>query len=62
MKKYLIAVLALALSTAFAQSPKRADADNSNMNAEIFYGVLLAELARIDGLTDRTQNTHRPIV
>ena len=49
MKKYLMAVLALALSTAFAQSPKRADADNSNMDAETFYGVLIAELARIDG-------------
>ena len=49
MKKYLVVALALVLSTAFAQSPKRADADNSNMDAETFYGVLIAELARIDG-------------
>jgi tetratricopeptide (TPR) repeat protein len=49
MKKYLIVAIALVLSTAFAQSPKRADADNSNMDAETFYGILIAELARIDG-------------
>jgi len=61
MKKYLIAVLALALSTAFAQSPKRADADNSNMNAEIFYGVLLAELARIDGQAGEAMNIYLQI-
>lgn len=61
MKKYLIVVFALALSTAFAQSPKRADADNSNMNAEIFYGVLLAELARIDGQPGEAMNIYLEI-
>ncbi len=58
MKKYLIIVLALALSTAFAQSPKRADADNSNMDAETFYGILLAELARIDGQPGEAMNIY----
>ena len=49
MKKLLIAALALSLSCAFAQSPKRVDADNSSMDAATFYEVLVAELARLDG-------------
>jgi tetratricopeptide (TPR) repeat protein len=49
MKKYLIAALTLSLLGAFAQSPKRTDADNSDMNAVTFYEVLLAELATYEG-------------
>ncbi len=48
MKKIFIAALALSLSTAFAQSPKLANADNSNMDGVTFYEILLAELARLD--------------
>jgi tetratricopeptide (TPR) repeat protein len=49
MKKYIIAMLAFAALSSFAQSPKRADADNSNMDAATFYEVLLAELATFEG-------------
>jgi tetratricopeptide (TPR) repeat protein len=49
MKKTLIAALVLSASSSFAQSPKLANADNSNMGAETFYEVLLAELAQVEG-------------
>ncbi|MDI9335322.1 MAG: tetratricopeptide repeat protein [Cytophagales bacterium] len=47
--KQTILLLAFASSTALAQSPKLANADNSNMNAATFYEVLLAELANFEG-------------
>lgn len=46
--RYFIFSLLLIATTAFAQSPKRVDAGNSDMDADTFYGVLIAELARID--------------
>jgi len=50
MRYFIFGLLFLA-STAFSQSPKRADAANSSMDAETFYEVLIAELARIDSRT-----------
>jgi tetratricopeptide (TPR) repeat protein len=49
MKKTLIAALVLASACAWAQSPRLANADNSNMDAETFYEVLMAELAKFEG-------------
>ncbi len=49
MKKTLIAALVLVSASTWAQSPKLANADNSNMNAEMFYEVLQAELASYEG-------------
>jgi tetratricopeptide (TPR) repeat protein len=49
MKKTLIAALVLVSACAWAQSPRLAGADNSNMDAETFYDVLLAELAQFEG-------------
>lgn len=51
MKKTLIAALVLSVTSSFAQSPKLENADNSNMNAEMFYESLLAELAQFEGNT-----------
>lgn len=51
MKKTLIAALVLCGASSFAQSPKLANADNSNMSAEMFYQSLLAELAQFEGNT-----------
>ncbi len=59
--KYFIFGLLLLATTVFAQSPKRADADNSNMDAETFYGILIAELARIDGEPGEAMNIYLEI-
>lgn len=49
MKKFMVVSLALAFSCVFAQSPKRADADNSALDAKTFYEILIAEMARVYG-------------
>ncbi len=47
--KHLLLSLVFLSTAALAQSPKRADADNSNMNAGMFYEVLQAEIASYEG-------------